>query len=157
MSDTFILVNTAAAIIAIVLLIVKFRFSPAVALVLGACTHLASEPAEQPGAIRAMSFNIRLDIASDGPNAWTHRKQMVADVIRREEPALLGLQEVLLGPAVLGDGLAQDGRAGEEREDLAGHVAGEAHHLALRDMHPFGVGAGQAGDALEARLADLRG
>lgn len=43
-----------------------------------------------------MTFNIRLDLASDGPNAWPHRKQMVADIIRHEAPALIGMQEVLL-------------------------------------------------------------
>ena len=42
---------------------------------------------------------------------------------------------------------------GEEGEDLAGHVAGEADDLAGGDVHPFGVGAGQAGDAVEAGLA----
>lgn len=43
-----------------------------------------------------MTYNIRLDLASDGPNAWPNRRAMVAALIRHEEPAALGMQEVLL-------------------------------------------------------------
>lgn len=51
---------------------------------------------ERDGAtLRAMTYNIRLDLASDGPNDWSHRKQMLAAVIRHEAPDLLGMQEVL--------------------------------------------------------------
>lgn len=46
--------------------------------------------------LRAMTYNIRLDLASDGANAWLHRKAMVSAIIRREAPDLLGMQEVLL-------------------------------------------------------------
>ena len=68
----------------------------ALALLVGACAHVAPAPAERAVELRAMSFNIRLDLASDGPNAWPNRKAIVADLIRHEAPALLGLQEVLL-------------------------------------------------------------
>ncbi|RXZ64173.1 endonuclease/exonuclease/phosphatase family protein [Pelagerythrobacter rhizovicinus] len=64
-------------------------------VLLGACAHVPAEPAGS-APIRAMTFNIRLDVASDGANAWPHRKEMVAAVIRREGPDLLGMQEVLL-------------------------------------------------------------
>lgn len=63
------------------------------ALLLGACAHVAPIT-EAP--IRAMTFNIRLDLASDGANAWPLRQEMVAELIRREAPDLLGTQEVLL-------------------------------------------------------------
>lgn len=65
------------------------------ALLLGACAHVADRPVERTE-LRAMSYNIRLDLSSDGGNAWPHRKAMVAEVIRHETPALLGMQEVLL-------------------------------------------------------------
>lgn len=68
----------------------------AVALLLGACTHIAARPTEEAAILTAMTFNIRLDLTSDGANAWANRKTMVADLIRHEEPAVLGLQEVLL-------------------------------------------------------------
>lgn len=46
--------------------------------------------------LRVMTYNIRLDLASDGANAWPHRKEMVAAVIDHEAPDLLGMQEVLV-------------------------------------------------------------
>jgi len=63
------------------------------ALLVAACTHLAPTAA---GPVRAMTFNIRLDIPSDGANAWPRRRSMVADLIRHEAPDVLGMQEVLL-------------------------------------------------------------
>lgn len=73
----------------------KYLLTLLSALLLAACAH---GPAETAGSapIRAMTFNIRLDVASDGANAWPHRKEMVAAVITRENPDLLGMQEVLL-------------------------------------------------------------
>lgn len=69
----------------------------ATVLVLAACVQLAqaaSPPTGEP--LRAMTYNIRLDLASDGPNAWAGRKTMVAGMIRYEAPDVIGLQEVLL-------------------------------------------------------------
>lgn len=70
-------------------------FALLAALLLAACVHV---PAEQRGSsdIRAMTFNIRLDLESDGANAWPYRKEMVVALIRHEAPDLLGTQEVLL-------------------------------------------------------------
>jgi endonuclease/exonuclease/phosphatase family metal-dependent hydrolase len=57
---------------------------------------LASAREPSSVGLRAMTYNIRLNLASDGENDWPHRKEMVAAVIRREAPDLLGMQEVLL-------------------------------------------------------------
>jgi len=46
--------------------------------------------------IRVMSFNIRYDEPRDGVNAWSNRKQKVADVIRFHKVDLVGVQEALL-------------------------------------------------------------
>ena len=54
----------------------------------------ANEPAE---AVRVMSFNIRYGTAKDGENAWLHRREMVFDVIRKHQPDIVGMQEVLNG------------------------------------------------------------
>jgi endonuclease/exonuclease/phosphatase family metal-dependent hydrolase len=43
--------------------------------------------------LKVMSYNIRLDLASDSSNAWPHRKTLVSDVIRFYEPAIFGVQE----------------------------------------------------------------
>lgn len=42
-----------------------------------------------------LSFNIRLNLASDGQNSWAMRKQMVFDLIRFHKVDLVGFQEVL--------------------------------------------------------------
>lgn len=44
--------------------------------------------------IKMMSFNIRLDVASDGENRWDARKDKVAGLISYYEPDFVGGQEV---------------------------------------------------------------
>lgn len=102
----------------------------ALALLLGACAHIgATGPAQHE--LRAMTFNIRLDIASDGANGWPHRKEMVAALIAREAPDILGMQEVLLGQKRdLEAGLPAYQFGGVARDD--GHEAGEFSPLAWR-------------------------
>ena len=43
--------------------------------------------------IHAMSFNIRLGVAEDGPNHWDLRKELVFDVFRDHQPDVVGVQE----------------------------------------------------------------
>lgn len=45
--------------------------------------------------IRIMSFNIRYANPGDGLNAWTHRKEMAASMIRFHDAGIVGLQEAL--------------------------------------------------------------
>ena len=45
--------------------------------------------------IKVMSYNIRLDVASDGVNAWPKRTQKVAALIQKYNPDILGVQEAL--------------------------------------------------------------
>jgi endonuclease/exonuclease/phosphatase family metal-dependent hydrolase len=77
-----------------------------------------------PPPLRIMTFNLRLDLASDGPNAWPHRRDWVASLIRFHAPDAIGVQEALAhmlteldarlpGFARVGVGRA-DGRAGGE-------------------------------------------
>ena len=42
-----------------------------------------------------MSFNIRYGTAKDGENAWAARREMLFDLVRREDADLIGLQEAL--------------------------------------------------------------
>jgi len=46
--------------------------------------------------VKAMSYNIRLDIASDGENRWDLRKDKVAGLMNYYEADFIGMQEVLL-------------------------------------------------------------
>ena len=42
-----------------------------------------------------MTFNLRLDVASDGPNAWPYRRDWVGALVRFHAPDALGVQEAL--------------------------------------------------------------
>ncbi len=50
---------------------------------------------EPTNTLPVISYNIRFDNSDDGPNAWPHRKENVARLLRRHRPALAGLQEAL--------------------------------------------------------------
>jgi endonuclease/exonuclease/phosphatase family metal-dependent hydrolase len=45
--------------------------------------------------IKVMSYNIRLDVASDGVNQWSNRKEKLPALIAKYNPDLLGLQEAM--------------------------------------------------------------
>ena len=45
--------------------------------------------------LKVMTFNIRYGSADDGENSWPARKSLVFEVIRKNNPDLLGLQEAL--------------------------------------------------------------
>jgi endonuclease/exonuclease/phosphatase family metal-dependent hydrolase len=53
--------------------------------------------AQEPQTLRLMTYNIRLDLASDGVNAWANRRQWVAAQVLWLRPDIFGLQEVLPG------------------------------------------------------------
>lgn len=58
----------------------------------------ASTSAQASGEnVRVMSFNIRYNTPDDAENAWPHRKDMVASVMRFHDADFAGLQEALLG------------------------------------------------------------
>jgi endonuclease/exonuclease/phosphatase family metal-dependent hydrolase len=52
------------------------------------------QPIDDTNAVRAMTFNIRYNNPQDGKNAWPHRKEKVASMIRLHRTDLAGLQEV---------------------------------------------------------------
>lgn len=45
--------------------------------------------------IKVMSYNIRLDIQSDGENQWSKRKEFLTDQVKFYEPDFMGVQEAL--------------------------------------------------------------
>ncbi len=47
--------------------------------------------------LKVMSFNIRLNVASDGENRWDARKDIVAGLVNYHEPDFMGGQEVTHG------------------------------------------------------------
>jgi endonuclease/exonuclease/phosphatase family metal-dependent hydrolase len=91
-------------------------------LTLAAAGLLAQASPREPLAV--MTFNIRYGTAKDGENAWQFRRAMLFDVIREQDPDLIGLQEALDGQiteivtalpgyAVVGVGRDDGARAGE--------------------------------------------
>jgi endonuclease/exonuclease/phosphatase family metal-dependent hydrolase len=48
---------------------------------------------EKGDAMRVMTFNIRFENERDGPNGWIFRRRLVARVIERYRPTVLGTQE----------------------------------------------------------------
>lgn len=133
-------------------------------LTLSACAHIAGTPVAPSSSLRVMSFNIRLDLASDGPNAWPHRKHMVAEIIRHEGPALIGMQEVLLHqksdleaalPAYVFIGAARDD--GAEKGEFS-PLAFRSDRFELLDSGTFWLSPtpalpGKAWDAAYPRIA----
>lgn len=62
------------------------------------CAVLLAFPAaakEKASRFSAMTYNIRLDLASDGDNAWPHRRKALTSLIAYHAPDLVGMQEVL--------------------------------------------------------------
>ena len=45
--------------------------------------------------LRIMSYNIRLDVESDGVNQWSHRRDGVVALLEEENPDIFGIQEGL--------------------------------------------------------------
>jgi len=71
-------------------------------LLLASCAEQAPAPrtvkyTQQPGTVKLISYNIRQSglAANDGPNAWPKRKEATLNMIEREVPGVLGLQELL--------------------------------------------------------------
>ncbi len=53
-----------------------------------------SRAARSQRGLRMMSFNVRLPIASDGPNQWEARRDLFVETIRRVDPDIIGTQEL---------------------------------------------------------------
>jgi endonuclease/exonuclease/phosphatase family metal-dependent hydrolase len=66
------------------------------ALLLALALALPAAARERADRFSAMTYNIRLDLASDGDNAWPHRRGAVTALIAYHAPDLIGMQEVLL-------------------------------------------------------------
>lgn len=62
---------------------------PMMILLLLVCQVVSSQ------VIRLMTYNIRLDLASDGANSWPERKAFFMDQLRFYDPDILGVQEAL--------------------------------------------------------------
>ena len=106
------------------------RLRTAFLLVLAAVTIGAAPPARTCAPLRVMSYNIRLDLESDGINRWSNRREQFIGQIRLMQPAILGLQEVVPGQkADLEQALPGYAFLGVARDD--GRNKGEYSSLAI--------------------------
>lgn len=81
---------------------------------------VSSEQTQAKADLIVMSFNIRYGTADDGENNWDKRRDLACDLVRRQGPDVIGLQEALLadrrypaGPA----GVRRDRRRPGRRQD----------------------------------------
>lgn len=97
--------------------------------------HEAAGPALE---LRVMTFNIRYGSANDGENNWPNRRQMVFDVIRKQQSDIVGLQEALRFQIdEIREALPVYGEIGVARED--GRTEGEYSAILYR-LDRFNVG-----------------
>jgi endonuclease/exonuclease/phosphatase family metal-dependent hydrolase len=86
----------------------------------------ATKRVTPPGALdlSMLTFNIRYANNADGADAWEHRREMVADLIRKRAPEVVGVQEALrVQLDDLGAALPEMAQLGVGRDD--GKTAGE--------------------------------
>ena len=96
-----------------------------------AVATMGAAPARTCEPLRVMSYNIRLDLESDGINRWANRREQFVGQIRLMQPAILGLQEVVPGQkADLERALPSYEFLGVARDD--GRSKGEFSNLAIR-------------------------
>lgn len=82
----------------------------------GAGAQVQCEGNEEQG-LKVMTYNLRLDVASDGDNAWPLRRDFLADQVTFHAPDVLGTQEGLPSQIDWLDGrLVNYDRIGEGRE-----------------------------------------
>src|SRR5690606_41139582 len=73
----------------------KSRMTRKILLLAAALLALPATAKERADHYEAMTYNIRLDIASDGDNAWPHRRAALIALVAYQAPDLVGMQEVL--------------------------------------------------------------
>ncbi|GMV90812.1 MAG: endonuclease/exonuclease/phosphatase family protein [Candidatus Hydrogenedentes bacterium] len=64
-------------------------------VVLGLLATASAQSLAEEVDLRVMSFNIRFGSANDGDNSWENRKEIVVDMIREQDPIVIGTQECL--------------------------------------------------------------
>jgi endonuclease/exonuclease/phosphatase family metal-dependent hydrolase len=62
---------------------------------LGLTAHFVPASQQPAAPLTVMSFNIRYGTANDADNRWANRRDLLFDVLRTEDPDLVGLQEAL--------------------------------------------------------------
>ena len=123
-----------------------------VGLALASLGPLAPVAAQESPELRVMTFNIRYGTADDGDHVWPNRRHLVAQIIAREAPDVLAIQEALafqldeLAPSLEGYvklGQHRDGGTGGEFSGLYVRTDAVCHamnaYVLMLDELPEGV------------------
>ncbi|MCC4600835.1 endonuclease/exonuclease/phosphatase family protein [Xanthomonas melonis] len=65
------------------------------AAVVALCIALPTSAAPAPAPLRAMSFNVRVPVDTDGDKRWTARRDAMVALIRQTHPDVIGTQELV--------------------------------------------------------------
>ena len=90
----------------------------AILLFTTACEKQKNSPQKLVHPLSIMTYNIRLDLKSDGINQWDNRKLAVLSILQKKQPDVVGLQEALphqisfLTQQLKGYGMIGQGRDG---------------------------------------------
>jgi endonuclease/exonuclease/phosphatase family metal-dependent hydrolase len=71
------------------------RRAPVIAALVAAASFALAAQSRVAAPISVMTFNIRYATDRDAENRWTARRQMLADLLRKHNPDLIGVQEAL--------------------------------------------------------------
>lgn len=83
--------------------------------------------------LKVMTYNIRLDVASDGENSWTHRKDYFNSQIQFYEPDVFGIQEATPNQVIdIATALPEYNHVGIGRE---GEGKGESSNIFYKKKH----------------------
>jgi endonuclease/exonuclease/phosphatase family metal-dependent hydrolase len=104
----------------LILLFMRLLILLLVSCLLGSQLSFA-RPAPVP--LRVATYNLRLNVASDGANAWPNRKEMVKNLVRYHDFDVFGTQEGFRGQLTGVAELAEYAFVGHGRDD--GKEAGE--------------------------------
>lgn len=108
-----------------------FTIAAAIAVIFNSSVVDAKTANRCAPSILAMTYNIRLDIASDGAADWAHRKDFLISQIAFLRPDILSMQEVLPNQRLdLEQAFPDYVFVGGGRDD--GKLAGEASPLAIK-------------------------
>ncbi len=103
---------------------------------------LAAAPRCGGQTVRLMTYNLRLDVASDSADAWPNRRDFVVGLIRFHAPDIFGVQEGLphqidfLQKNLPGYGSEGTGREGGGRGEST-HVFFDRSRFSLTEAHTF--------------------
>lgn len=94
------------------------------------CLLSTAAVAQQEATLTLATYNVRMDIAKDGANAWPHRKEMVRDLIRYHGFDVFATQEALPNQVDYLAGMEEYAHVGVGRDD--GKRAGEHSAIFFR-------------------------